>query len=44
MLEGKLPECALETLVDALNADFSYRIYSPKQFLDRFLDEVTVEL
>lgn len=44
MLEDQLPACALETLVDALNADFAYRICSPKQFLDRFLDEVTVEI
>lgn len=43
-LADKLPECAVDVLVDALNEDFSRRIESPKLFLDRFMDEVTVEV
>lgn len=44
MLEDKLPECVIDVLVEAMNIDLSYGIQSPQLFLDRFLDDVTVEI
>ncbi len=44
ILADMLPECAVDVLYDAMNEDFSCRIDSPQLFLDRFLDEVTLEI
>jgi len=44
LLEDRIPVCAMDVLVEALNVDISYGIDSPKLFLDRFTDEVTVEI